>query len=89
VIEPHACAAAPKAVEVTLIDGRIVCSCSEEWKQECWDREQDAKHIAWLPLGRRRENLRALGERSPLARKRMEAVLLRMFEAAKAARGEE
>lgn len=67
---------------VRLLDGRDVCSCSDDWRHESECRWAFHK----LDLRQRREHLAAVAaKRSPEARKRMEDTITVLHSMRKAA----
>lgn len=76
-----ACKEERKRIE-RLLDGREVCSCSEEFRHEC-----EARGIYAMRLDKRRERLKKIGEvRGMDARQRLEATILKIHELARARR---
>jgi hypothetical protein len=71
---------------VTLIDGREVCSCSEEWRHEC-----EARWALALPsLAKRREHLDGVERnRGRAARDRLADTMMTMHNINRAGRAQE
>ena len=73
----------PAAPTVTLLSGAVVCTWCEAWRQECFDRQQEA--YAVLALRDRPARQAYLARREAALgteyRRRLEAVILQTWEA--------
>ena len=68
----------PAAPTVTLLSGAVCCTWCEAWRQECFDRQQEAYTV--LRMSDRATRLAHLSKREAEFRRRLEAVILQTWE---------
>ena len=73
-------------MNATMLDGRTVPTDSPEWRQECLERDNQARAILRLPFSERRETLARLqAQHGPEYVGRLKARITAIWEASRCA----